>query len=43
MNEYERVINDPHFDVVKLPELWKDKFEMLMGNDPQLRKDWMTA
>ncbi|SSU39444.1 DNA gyrase, subunit B (type II topoisomerase) [Acinetobacter baumannii] len=43
MDEYERVINDPHFDVVKLPENWKEQFEMLMGNDAQLRKNWMSA
>ncbi|EQA7786844.1 ATP-binding protein [Acinetobacter baumannii] len=42
-DEYEKVINDPHFDVVKLPENWKEKFEMLMGNDAQLRKNWMSA
>ena len=42
-DEYERVVNDPHFDVVKLPDNFKDKFEMLMGDDPQLRKDWMSS
>ncbi|QGT53776.1 DNA topoisomerase II large subunit [Acinetobacter phage vB_AbaM_Konradin] len=43
MEEYEKVIREPHFDVVKLPENWKAQFEMLFGNDAQLRKDWMSA
>ncbi|UQS93592.1 DNA topoisomerase II large subunit [Acinetobacter phage AC4] len=43
MEEYEKVIREPHFDVVKLPENWKEQFEMLFGNDAQLRKDWMSA
>lgn len=42
-NEYERAINEPHFDIVKLPENWKEEFEMLLGNDAQLRKNWMSA
>ena len=41
--EYERVIREPHYDIVKLPENWKDQFEMLLGNDSQLRKNWMSA
>lgn len=40
--EYRRMIQDPKFDVVQLPEDWKDQFEMLLGNDPQLRKAWMS-
>ncbi|ADG59915.1 DNA topoisomerase II large subunit [Acinetobacter phage Acj9] len=42
-DNYAKVINDPQFDVVSLPENWRDQFEMLMGNDAQLRKDWMSA
>lgn len=42
-NEYSRVVNDPHFDVVKLQDDYKEQFNMLMGDDPQLRKDWMSA
>lgn len=40
--EYRRMIQDPKFDVVQLPEDWKEQFEMLLGNDPQLRKAWMS-
>lgn len=43
VDEYERVINEPHYDVVKLPENWKDHFEMLLGNDSAPRKVWMSA
>lgn len=42
-NEYERVINDPHYEVVKLPENYKEHFEMLLGDDAQLRKNWMSS
>lgn len=42
-DDYQRVIREPHYDVVKLPENWKEQFEMLLGNDSQLRKDWMSA
>ncbi len=42
-DDYQKVIREPHFDVVRLPENWKDHFEMLLGNDSQLRKDWMSA
>lgn len=41
-DEYGEVINNPHFDIVKFSENWSDQFEMLMGNDSQLRKDWMS-
>lgn len=40
--EYKRMIQNPKFDVVQLPEDWKEQFEMLLGNDPQLRKAWMS-
>ena len=42
-DEYERVIQEPVYDVVKLPENWKDLFEMLMGKDASKRKAWMAA
>lgn len=42
-NEYARVINEPHFDVVKLPESWESQFEMLLGKNAELRKTWMSA
>lgn len=41
--EYKRMIQNPQFDVVELPEDWKEQFEMLLGNDPQLRKAWMSS
>lgn len=42
-DDYARVISQPKFDVVSLPENWKDDFEMLLGNDAQLRKTWMST
>ncbi|HFG0931938.1 TPA: ATP-binding protein [Klebsiella pneumoniae] len=42
-DEYERVIQEPVYDVVKLPENWKDLFEMLMGKDASKRKAWMAT
>lgn len=42
-DEYKEMIQNPVYDVVKLPENWKELFEMLMGNDPELRKDWMLG
>lgn len=41
--EYEKVINEPHYDIVSLPENWQEHFEMLFGKDPSLRKTWMSA
>ncbi|WJZ27885.1 DNA topoisomerase II large subunit [Serratia phage 92A1] len=40
--EYEKVIKEPNYDVVRLPENWKDLFEMLLGEDPKKRKEWMS-
>lgn len=40
--EYEKVIQEPNFDVVRLPPNWKELFEMLLGDDPKLRKAWMS-
>lgn len=42
-DEYERVINDPHYEVVKFLENYKKHFEMLLGDDAQLRKNWMSS
>ena len=42
-DDYERVINSPHYDVVELNEGWQDKLEMLFGDTAQLRKDWMSS
>lgn len=41
--EYERVVNMPVYDVVSLPDDWKEQFEMLFGDDPEKRKVWMSA
>lgn len=40
---YEKVIRNPVFEVVSLPEDWKNKFEMLFGSDAEPRKVWMSA
>ncbi|URY15977.1 DNA topoisomerase large subunit [Shigella phage ESh36] len=36
------MIQNPVYDVVKLPENWKELFEMLMGDNADLRKEWMS-
>lgn len=41
VDEYEKVLLNPVFEVVKLPEDWKGQFEMLFGNDSGPRKVWM--
>lgn len=41
--EYKRVLLEPVFEVVQLPDNWKELFEMLFGKDSQQRKDWMNA
>lgn len=41
--EYERVMRNPVYDVVKLPENYVDLFEMLLGDNADLRKDWMKS
>lgn len=40
--EYKKVIMEPKYDVVQLPEDWEAQFEMLLGNDSSLRKAWMS-
>lgn len=42
-DDYQKVIREPCFDVVRLAENWKDHFEMLLGNDSAPRKVWMSA
>lgn len=42
-SEYKRVLLEPVFEVVQLPDNWKELFEMLFGKDSQQRKDWMNA
>lgn len=41
-HEYKKMIMEPQYDVVELPENWKELFEMLLGEDPELRKAWMS-
>lgn len=41
-HEYKKMIMDPKYDVVRLPENWKELFEMLLGEDPKKRKAWMS-
>jgi len=42
-DEYSRIINDPIMDVIKDEDgNGKDLFQMLFGDDSQLRKDWLT-
>lgn len=40
--EYKQMIMNPKYDVVQLPDDWKDQFEMLLGKDPAPRKVWMS-
>lgn len=42
-DEYERVINQPVYEVVSLPENWKDQFELLFGKEADPRKEWMSS
>ena len=41
-SEYKRMIMNPKYDVVQLPDDWKEQFEMLLGKDPAPRKVWMS-
>lgn len=41
VDEYERIIQEPVYDKVFLDENYKDLFEMLFGDDADLRKEWM--
>lgn len=40
--EYKQMIMNPKYDVVQLPDDWKEQFEMLLGKDPAPRKVWMS-
>lgn len=42
-DEYERVIKDPVYDVVELPDNYIELFDMLMGDDASKRKEWMMG
>ncbi len=41
-SEYKQMIMNPKYDVVQLPDDWKEQFEMLLGKDPAPRKAWMS-
>lgn len=41
-SEYREMIQNPRYDVVELPENWQELFEMLMGDNADLRKEWMN-
>ncbi|AUM58623.1 DNA topoisomerase II large subunit [Proteus phage phiP4-3] len=41
--EYERVLKKPVYDVVELPDNYKELFEMLFGDNAELRKEWMKS
>lgn len=40
--EYKKVINEPVYDTVRLDDNYKELFEMLFGDDANLRKTWMS-
>lgn len=40
--EYGRVVNDPVLDVVTMDDNAKELFTILYGDEPQLRKDWLS-
>ena len=40
--EYKKSINEPVLDIIQLGDNYKELFEMLFGDDAQLRKEWMS-
>lgn len=42
-NEYEKMINEPNYECVKLDDDYKELFEMLFGDDSAPRKVWMSS
>lgn len=40
--EYSRVVNDPYYEVVEMDDNAKELFDILYGDIPQLRKDWLS-
>lgn len=42
-DEYEIVINEPKYHIVKLDENWNDLFELLYGKDTEKRKVWIKS
>lgn len=41
-HEYSEVVNNPNYDIVDLGPDWEELFEMLLGDDSVLRKEWMS-
>ncbi|UYD59568.1 DNA topoisomerase large subunit [Aeromonas phage avDM5] len=41
-HEYSEVVNNPNYDIVDLGDDWEELFEMLLGDDAALRKEWMS-
>ena len=41
-DEYRKVINNPKFYVVDFNENWQQDFEVLYGDNSELRKEWMS-
>lgn len=42
-SEYKRVVQSPVYDVVELPDNYEELFEMLFGDNADLRKEWMKS
>lgn len=42
-SDYHRVINDQVVEVIKLPDNYHEIFDMLYGDDPSLRREWMQS
>lgn len=41
-HEYSEVVNNPQYDIVDLGPDWEELFEMLLGDEAELRKQWMS-
>ncbi|UOX40394.1 DNA topoisomerase II large subunit [Aeromonas phage GomatiRiver_11] len=41
-HEYSEVVNNPVYDIIDLGDDWEELFEMLFGDEAQLRKEWMS-
>ena len=42
-DDYAKVVNDPVYEVIKLPDDYKEQFELLFGKDADARKEWMSS
>lgn len=41
-DEYDRIINDPVKEIIKLPDNYEELFDLLYSDDADARKDWMS-